>query len=158
MVHSSICIKVTSKYIFQTISSTVILHALIYEIYSVAKLTHWVRVTHICVGNLINIAPDNGSAPGRRQAIIWTNAGISLIRPLGTNLSEILIEIYSFSFNEMHLKMSSPKRRPFYHGLNGLRWKERMREKTKINTIVLSDCQNTSRVIVLQNRIIWHGL
>ena len=28
-----------------------------------------------------------------RQAIIWTNAGISLIGPMGTNFSEILIEI-----------------------------------------------------------------
>ena len=28
--------------------------------------------------------------------IIWTNAGILLIGPLGTNFSEILIEIYIF--------------------------------------------------------------
>ena len=39
-------------------------------------LTHWGRVTHICVGNLTIIGPDNGLSPGRRQAIIWTNAGI----------------------------------------------------------------------------------
>ena len=31
-------------------------------------------------------------------AIIWTNAKILLIEPLGTKWSEILIEIYSFSF------------------------------------------------------------
>ena len=36
---------------------------------------------------------DNGLSPGWRQAIIWTNAGILLIGPLGTNFSEILIEI-----------------------------------------------------------------
>ena len=30
---------------------------------------------------------------GRRQAIIWTNAGILSIESLGTNFSEILIEI-----------------------------------------------------------------
>ena len=36
---------------------------------------------------------DNGLSPGRRQAIIWTNAGMLLIGPLGTNFSEILIEI-----------------------------------------------------------------
>ena len=29
---------------------------------------------------------DNGLSPGRCQAIIWTNAGIFLIQPLGTNL------------------------------------------------------------------------
>ena len=30
---------------------------------------------------------------GGRQGIIWTNAGMLLIWPLGTNFSEILIEI-----------------------------------------------------------------
>ena len=35
-------------------------------------LTHWGRVTHICVGKLTIIASDNGLSPGRRQAIIWT--------------------------------------------------------------------------------------
>ena len=59
-------------------------------------LTHWGRVTHICVGNLTIIGPDNGLSPGRRQAIIWTNAGILLIEPWGTNLSEILSEIHTF--------------------------------------------------------------
>ena len=38
-------------------------------------LTHWGGVTHICVGNLTIIGPDNGVSPGRRRAIIWTNAG-----------------------------------------------------------------------------------
>ena len=51
-----------------------------------SPLTHWGRVTHICVGNLTIIGPDNGLSPGWRQAIIWTNAGILLIGPLGTNL------------------------------------------------------------------------
>ena len=59
-------------------------------------LTHWSRVTHICVGNLTIIGSDNGLAPGRRQAIIWTNAGILLIGPLGTNVSEIVFEIHTF--------------------------------------------------------------
>ena len=40
---------------------------------------------------------DNGLSRGQRQAIIWTNAGIVLIGPLGTNSSEIAIEIYLFS-------------------------------------------------------------
>ena len=70
-------------------------------------LTHWGRVTHICVGNLAIIGSDNGLSPGRRQAIIWTSAGILLIRPLGTNFSELLIGIQTFSFRKMHLKMSS---------------------------------------------------
>ena len=55
-------------------------------------LTHWGRVTHICIGKLTIIGSDNGLSPGRRQAIIWTNAAILLIGPLGTNFSEILNE------------------------------------------------------------------
>ena len=84
-------------------------------------LTHWGRVTHICVGNLTIIGPDNGLSPGQRQAIIRTNAGILLIEPLRTNFSEISIEIHTFSFKEMHLKMSSGKWRPFCLSLNVLR-------------------------------------
>ena len=79
-------------------------------------LIHWGRVMHICVGNLTIIGSDNGLAPGRRQAIIWTNAGILSIGPLGTNFSEILIEIYAFPLMKMHLKMSSGKWRPFCLG------------------------------------------
>ena len=83
-------------------------------------LTHWGRVTHICVGKLTIIGSDNGLSPGRRQAIIWTNAGILLIGPLATNFSEILIRIQKFSFKKMLLKMSSVKWRPFCLGLNVL--------------------------------------
>ena len=58
-----------------------------------SELTHWGRVTHICVNKLTIIGSDNGLSPGRRQAIIWTNDWILLIGPLGTNFSDILIEI-----------------------------------------------------------------
>ena len=91
---------------------------LIYEIFSL--LTHWGRVTHICVGNLTIIGSDNGSSPGRRQAITWTNVGILLIRPLGTNFSEMLIASRTFSFKKPHLKMWSGKWRLFCLGLNVL--------------------------------------
>ena len=74
-------------------------------------------MTHICVGNLTIIGPDNGLSPGRRQAIICTNAGILLIGPLGTNFSEIQIGIQTVSYKKMHLKMSSVKWRPFFLGL-----------------------------------------
>ena len=83
-------------------------------------LTPWGRVIHICVSELTTISPDDGLSPGHRQAIIWTNAGILLIGPLGTNFNEILIEIHTFSFKKMHLKMSSAKWRPFCLGLNVL--------------------------------------
>ena len=85
-------------------------------------LTHWGRVTHICVSELSTIGSDNGLSPGRCQAIIWTNAGILLIGPLGTNFSEILIKIHIFSLKKIHLKMSSAKWRLFGLGLNELKW------------------------------------
>ena len=85
-------------------------------------LTHWGRVTHIhvCVSKLTIFGLDNGLSPDRRQAIIWTNAGILLIGSLRTNFSEILIGILTFSFKKMHLKISSAKWRPFCFGLKVL--------------------------------------
>ena len=71
--------------------------------------------------NWVIIGSDNGLSPVRRQAIIWTNAPILLIGTLGTNFSEILGEIHSFSFSKMHLKMSSAKWRLFGLGLNELK-------------------------------------
>ena len=39
------------------------------------------------------ISSGNSLAPVRRQAIIWTDAGLLLLGPLGTNFSEIRIKI-----------------------------------------------------------------
>ena len=89
------------------------------------QLTHWGRVTHICVSKLTIIGSDNGLSPDRRQAIIWTNAGILSIGPLGTKLSEILIGIHIFSFTKMHLKMSSGTWQPSCLGPN-------LPERTKV--------------------------
>ena len=83
-------------------------------------LTHWGWVTRICIGNLTIIGSDNGLSPCRRQAIIWTNAEMLLIGPLGTNFSEILIEMHTFSFKKIHLKLSSVKWQPFCLGFNVL--------------------------------------
>ena len=77
------------------------------------SLTHWGRVTHICVSNLTMIGSDNGLAPTRREVILW-------IRPLGTNFSEILIEFLTFWFKKMPFNLSSAKWRPFCLGLNVL--------------------------------------
>ena len=85
------------------------------------ELTHWGRVTHICVSKLTIIASDNGLSPGRRQAIIWNNAGIFSIGLLGTNFSEIVIKIHTFSFKKMHLKTPSGKWRPSCLYLNVLK-------------------------------------
>ena len=70
-------------------------------------------MAHICFGKLTIIGSDNGLSPGWHQAIIWTNARILLTEPLGRNFSEIVIEIHTFAFKKMHLKMSSGKWRPF---------------------------------------------
>ena len=83
-------------------------------------MTHWGRVTQICVSKFTIIGSDNGLSPIRRQTIIWTNVGILLIRTLGTNSSEILIQIHTFLNKKMHLKMSSGKCKPFCLGLNVL--------------------------------------
>ena len=66
-------------------------------------------MTHICVSELSIIGSDNGLLPGRRQAIIWSNAGILLNETLEANFSEILSKISKFSFKKMHLKMLSGK-------------------------------------------------
>ena len=75
---------------------------------------------HMCISKLNTIGSDNVLLPGRRQAIIWTYAGILVIRPLGTNYSKVLTEIHTFSFKKMHLKMSA-KWRIFCLSLNVLR-------------------------------------
>ena len=62
----------------------------------------------------------NGLSSGQRHAIIWTNAGILLIGPLGTDFNEVLIEIHKFVFKNVHLKISSGKWRPSCLGLNAL--------------------------------------
>ena len=110
------CLQATSHYLSQMLT----------QIYGttmpqwVTGLTHWGQATHICVSKLTIIASDNGLSPGRRQAIIWNNAGILSIGLLGTNFSEILIEIHKFSFKKMRLKVSSAKWWPCCLGLNVL--------------------------------------
>ena len=83
---------------------------------------------YIYISNLTIIVSDNGLSPGQWQAFIWTNAGTLLIGPLGTNFSEILIRIQTFSFKKMHFKISSVKWWPFCFGLNVLThwWLSRM--------------------------------
>ena len=108
-------------------------HICFVKLTTIGSKTHWGRVANICVFKLTTIGSDNGLSPGRRQAVIWTNAGILLIGPLGTNFIEILIGIQTFSFKKMHLKMSSAKWRPFYIGLNVL-------IKNPVHTIFMYHC------------------
>ena len=76
---------------------------------------------YIRVSKLTIIGSDNGLSPGQRQAIIWTNAEIHLMGPLGTNFSENLIGIQTFSFKKNAFeKSSATKWRLFRLGLNEL--------------------------------------
>ena len=70
------------------------------NVLEIPYLTHWGRVMHICIGKLTITCSDNGLLPSRHQDTIWTNYGILLIRTLGTNFCEILIEIHTFSFSK----------------------------------------------------------
>ena len=90
------------------------------RIFYESHLTHWGRVTHICVGKLIIIGSDNGLSPNRRQAIIWTNDGLLSIGPLRTYFSENLIKLQQFSLKKLHVKMASAKWRPSCLSLNVL--------------------------------------
>ena len=56
-----------------------------------------------------SVSSDSGLWPIRRQAITWTNAYLLSIGPLGTNFSEILNKIFTFSLKKMHLKLLSAK-------------------------------------------------
>ena len=44
----------------------------------------------MCVSEVAIIGSDNGLSPGRRQSIIYTNAGILFMPNLGTNFNESL--------------------------------------------------------------------
>ena len=57
---------------------------------------------------------------GQHQAIIWTNEGLVLIGPLGTNFSEIWMKVLQFLYTKMNLKKMSTKWRPFSLGFNVL--------------------------------------
>ena len=75
--------------------------------------------------NRVSIGSDNGLSPIRRQAIIYTNAGLLAIGPLGTKFSEILIKMQNLSLTKMHLKIPSANCWPF------------AQEETRINGIAL---------------------
>ena len=95
-------------------------HSFLSPISQLLDFTGFGGKTRICVDSLTNNGSDNGWSSGRRQAIIWTSAGILLIGPFGTNSIGIWIGIQVFSFKEMHSNKSYAKWRPFCLGLNVL--------------------------------------
>ena len=79
-------------------------------------LSHWGRVTHICVGKLTNFVSDNGLLSGRRQGHYLNQCWNIVNWTLRENLQWNLIGI----IEENALKMSSTKWRPFCLSLNVL--------------------------------------
>ena len=92
-------------------------------------------MTHISVSDLTIIDSDNDFSPSRHKAIIWTNAEILLIGPLGTNFSENLVGILTFSVKKIRLKVSSAKWRPFCLGLNVL--SDYHNQIESLNTVII---------------------
>ena len=94
---------------------------------------------HICV-------TDNSLSPSWCQAIICTNAGLLLIRPLGTKFSEISIDIYQNALENVVCKMAA-----IFIGLNVLRdelrlWPEantRLKHKHIVLILTNIKCQRT---------------
>ena len=74
---------------------------------------------HYVSPTLTIIGSDNGLSPVRRHTIIWTNAVLLFIGPIGTKFSQIVFEMKISSFKKMHLNMSG-KCCPFGLSLNVL--------------------------------------
>ena len=62
--------------------------------------------------NCVSIGSGNGWWPVWHQAITWNNAGVLSTGLLGMNFNKNQIGILSFSFEKMHLKLSSAKVAP----------------------------------------------
>ena len=116
-------------------------------------------MTHICVRNLITICSYNGLPPGRRQAIIWSNTGILLIEPLGTNLCEMLIEIQTFlnTFQNVVCEVLSISYRPQWvkHMLLMFLFQQRYMKMSRLTCIVLMNWRNICKQWCEHIQSIW---
>ena len=85
--------------------------------YTAHVLTHWGRVTYICVSKLTIIGSDNGLSSGRRQAIFWTSNIVNwtLTIKLQWNLNRnFYIFIHENAFENAVWKMAATSSRPRY--------------------------------------------
>ena len=92
----------------------------------------------------------NGLSPGRCQAFIWTDAGILLIGPLGTNFSEISIAIHTFllkknAFENVDQKMVAILSRPQWGKLLHA-FSERWSSQVKV---ALSLAKRFAKIVIL---------
>ena len=119
------------------------------------RLTHWGRVTHICVGKLTIIGSDNGLSPGRRQAIIRTNAGILVIGTLETNFSEIKRNSYIFiqenAFENVVWKLAAILSRPQCANQAEPWWRASIWRSHR--KVVIKQCSYHNNIIDIQNRL-----
>ena len=82
-----------------------------------------------------------------------------LIGPAGTNFSEIIIEIYTFSFKKMHVKMSSVKWRPICLGRDDLNRKFKSRSCIHVRPVTVPFHKDFSPSgELLEHRKLAHGL
>ena len=79
---------------------------------TIFPLTHWGRVTHICLSKLTIIDSDNGLSPSRRQAIVWTSDGILLIYPHWNANQNSYILIQENAIENIVRKMAAILSRP----------------------------------------------
>ena len=97
-------------------------------------------MTHTCVSKQTIIGSDNGLSPARRQAISWTNVGMSLIGPLGTSFSEMwnsYIFIQENPFENVVWKIAAIMSRP--------------------QCVKISDVLDGKRdVVVIDHAVFWH--
>ena len=101
---------------FEEMSSENVLYLL--KIASILFVPQWINSLRLS-GKLTIIGSDNGLSPGQCQAIIWINAVIFLIGPLGTNSIKILIEVLT-TLTKICLKILFVKWCPFRLGPNVL--------------------------------------
>ena len=79
---------------------------------------------------------------------IWTNTVLLSIGPIGTNFSQIICKIQTFSFKKMHLKISPEKCWPFCLSLNGL----------TTSRLVLTQGHDGTSSHYISNSFYYHGL
>ena len=101
------------------------------------------KYTEYTVAN--SLRPSDAYLCVNKPTIIWANAGILLIGPLGRNFCDMLIEIHIPPIKKMHSKMTSTKRGPSCLGLNALtHWPRRC--GCNLELVI---CKSISRIEIL---------
>ena len=126
----------------------------------VIMLTHWGRVTYICVGNLTIIGSDNGLSPGRRQAIICTNPGIYVNWTLRQNnrnaniliqenaLENVVSEMASILSRPQCVKAHTRSRYAWQRQGNQRRWGLRTNRDREVCRVIIWNCRHLAKYFV----------